>query len=631
MFLPQQGNRWLRLFFFQNLLIFVLSSITVLATTYYVDQNNKLADNGNPGTEALPWATLHRANMKVGPGDTVIVKAGIYHDWICPETNGTPDQWIVYLSDPPHKAILDGWVPLDSVVADTGWHQVSSDSGNIWSRKLISNAFTEAWMDNRRLAYPYPYPCDPLPFARGRSYIDSTGTLFVWLDSEDWPTNNHNWYVTLKNGVWLLPKKGQAPERYVEVNGFVTQRYGLNGICVSSNYVRIVNNISTLNGRSGIAVSFCNHVLVEGNEAFENCKGIGFTQGITAYHVFGKDIVFRRNVSHDNLDGADSLHCGTDGSGFVIDSCPPDAGAVLINNIAYNNMGSGFGVYQSSNVSLINNTSFNNFLKDKNWTDECHIIGTSEGPSNHIVFRNNILVAGQVQAPVFHVKYVAANPPEDVVFDHNLFFERGATDESKLFEITFKSSGQTGHWLLNRSEWQNFSFTYDSVTFEPHWGEGSLVADPKFQGWRSADFHLRESSPAIDAGNSELAPTMDFDGNDRPQGAGIDLGAYEFLPSTSVAGKIVPTEFSVGVYPNPFNSCLTIQYTLAQPARVQVQLYNILGEVRARLIDKHQPAGNFHYLWKGTDRMGTPLPSGLYVIRFQVGEKVRTEKILLLK
>ncbi len=629
-FFPQQRSRWFRLFFFLNLGIFVLLSISVLATTYYVDQNHKFADNGNPGTKDLPWATIHRANVKVGPGDTVIVKAGIYHDWICPETNGRPDAWIVYKSEPPQKAILDGWVPLDSVLADTTWYQDTTSSGNIWYRHLVSNVFTEAWMDSMRMPYPFPYPCDTLRFAEGRSYIDFTGTLWVWLADGDSPYG-HRWNVTLKNGVWLLPKPGLSAKRYVEVDGFLIQNFGLDGISVTSKYVRIRNCISTNNGRSGIAADFCDHVLIEGNEAFKNCRGIGFTQGITVYGAKGKDIILKGNISHDNYDGDDPQHCGTDGSGFGIDTCDPEAEITLVNNLAYNNMGSGFAIFQSSNVYLINNTSFNNFRKESFWNSECHLIGTNKMPSNHIVIRNNIFVGGMAQAPVLHIAYSAVNPPEDIVFDHNLYFDHGATENTELLEVTLKSAGEEKKWVLDLHGFQNFSFTYDSVTFDPHWGKGSLVADPKFEDWRTAKFNLKEESPAIDAGSSELAPDSDLTGIPRPQGAGFDLGAYEFSVPTSVNGQVSQTDFSMAAYPNPFNGCLTIEYRLLHPARVQVRLYNILGEERAKLLDKKQPAGNFHYFWNGTSRTGAPLPSGLYLMRFQAGENVRTEKILLLK
>jgi len=42
------------------------------------------------------------------------------------------------------------------------------------------------------------------------------------------------------------------------------------------------------------------------------------------------------------------------------------------------------------------------------------------------------------------------------------------------------------------------------------------------------DLHLLETAPAVDQGSAELAPTHDADGIPRPQGAGIDLGAFEW-------------------------------------------------------------------------------------------------------
>jgi hypothetical protein len=41
------------------------------------------------------------------------------------------------------------------------------------------------------------------------------------------------------------------------------------------------------------------------------------------------------------------------------------------------------------------------------------------------------------------------------------------------------------------------------------------------------DLHLVAGSAAVDAGSAELAPDSDIEGHHRPQGAGIDLGAYE--------------------------------------------------------------------------------------------------------
>jgi hypothetical protein len=42
------------------------------------------------------------------------------------------------------------------------------------------------------------------------------------------------------------------------------------------------------------------------------------------------------------------------------------------------------------------------------------------------------------------------------------------------------------------------------------------------------DFHLSKSSPAIYAGTVEKAITTDFEGVQRPQGSGYDIGSYEY-------------------------------------------------------------------------------------------------------
>jgi hypothetical protein len=54
---------------------------------------------------------------------------------------------------------------------------------------------------------------------------------------------------------------------------------------------------------------------------------------------------------------------------------------------------------------------------------------------------------------------------------------------------------------------------------------GTIVADPRFVS--STDRHLQLGSPAIDSGTANQAPAVDIEGNARPQGLGVDRGAYE--------------------------------------------------------------------------------------------------------
>jgi len=64
--------------------------------TYYIA---KTGNNANPGSEGLPWLTVQKAADTVIAGDTVIVKSGIYPEFVVEATNGTNTGQIKYLAD----------------------------------------------------------------------------------------------------------------------------------------------------------------------------------------------------------------------------------------------------------------------------------------------------------------------------------------------------------------------------------------------------------------------------------------------------------------------------------------------------------------------------------------------------
>jgi hypothetical protein len=83
-------------------------------------------------------------------------------------------------------------------------------------------------------------------------------------------------------------------------------------------------------------------------------------------------------------------------------------------------------------------------------------------------------------------------------------------------------------------------------------GSNSVVGDPKFVNPAGANFHLQDGSPAIDKGLLVNAPTDDFDGNSRPQGAGFDIGAYEYVSGVTPT-QIPPSPTAMAGRPGDAN------------------------------------------------------------------------------
>ena len=84
-------------------------------------------------------------------------------------------------------------------------------------------------------------------------------------------------------------------------------------------------------------------------------------------------------------------------------------------------------------------------------------------------------------------------------------------------------------------------------------------------------------------------------------------------------------------YPIQFKPSTTIPYSLPNRTRVQVEVFNILGQRVTTLLDREQPAGAHTVDWSGKDDSGVPVPSGIYLYRVTIEEFAVTRKMTLLK
>jgi len=104
-------------------------------------------------------------------------------------------------------------------------------------------------------------------------------------------------------------------------------------------------------------------------------------------------------------------------------------------------------------------------------------------------------------------------------------------------------------------------------------------------------------------------------------------------PEEKVAVRpAIPTHFELGQnYPNPFNPTATIEYALPVPSRVELKIFNILGQAVRTLVDEEKGAGYYQVVWDGTDEVGRSVSSGIYLYQIKAGDFVETKKMQLIK
>ncbi len=100
-----------------------------------------------------------------------------------------------------------------------------------------------------------------------------------------------------------------------------------------------------------------------------------------------------------------------------------------------------------------------------------------------------------------------------------------------------------------------------------------------------------------------------FDLADLHQGvvarATTDESGYFALSLASLGESALPQRFALGHnYPNPFNPSTVIPYQLPAATHVRLDVFNVLGQHVATLVDAERQAGFHAAKWDATDAAG---------------------------
>ena len=112
----------------------------------------------------------------------------------------------------------------------------------------------------------------------------------------------------------------------------------------------------------------------------------------------------------------------------------------------------------------------------------------------------------------------------------------------------------------------------------------------------------------------------------------VNLTGMGDVPVGTRAQLEIPKVFSVSPnYPNPFNPSTTIRYQLPVASNAELVIYNLLGSKVRTLLTGKKEAGSYEVEWDGTNDVGVPVTSGVYVYRFTAGSYQMVRKMILVK
>ena len=305
------------------------------------------------------------------------------------------------------------------------------------------------------------------------------------------------------------------------------------GVFIQSDYVEVVDNFFHDMADAGVVgywhEPFPNYATVSKNRMYRMQMGI--TNQGTGWLIEGNEV--ERLVMFP--DGGDCDYCRLFGDGHVVRG-----------NYFH---GTDFAEIGSAHVDCFqtfdnNGEHLRDVLIDGNTCFDFHQAFMGEASfhqaSSHIVFTNNLFAHGGAWGLCVHqITGVEAyhNTFYDIAY-HGAGFRDGATG---IVRNNIFMNVESSYWAADGGQVTgDGNLMMGSSAPDPVGAHDLVDVDPLFVNAAGNDFHLTAGSPAIDRGEARPDVAADHDGVARPQGAGWDIGAYEFCAGTCPTGTATP-------------------------------------------------------------------------------------------
>jgi hypothetical protein len=483
------------------------------ATTFYIAPTPPGSD-ANPGTLAQPWASIQKAADTLAPGDTALVRGGVYPERVTVNVSGSAGSFVTFQNYPGEEPIIDATGFNPPAHTDTALLLLIDRSYVIVRGFTLRNYKAVNGANNQKRV-----PCGVM--IRGASHhVEirdcvihdiwnhfADGNAFGLAVYGDDPTPMSRIII---DGCEIHSCRLGNSES-LAINGNVTDFEVTNNLVHDNTNIGIVAigyEKTCCGGASDPEKDRARDGAIRGNvvwnctstanPAYRNTPGAG---GI--YIDGGTRILIERNISYQNDIGLEiaSEHRGK-ASDFV----------TARNNLVWRNKVGGLflGGYDKKRGRSENNVIRHNTF----WQNDTRADGNGEVLFQHRV-RNNVITHNLFVAGPQNYLLINPRPTNSGnVLDYNLWFAPAGAENAE--------------WQWKRRFSTGFSAWQEASGGDSH----SLFADPQFINIGSVppDLHLGPTSPAIDAGDPVFTPAMgelEIDALSRLTGPRVDLGADE--------------------------------------------------------------------------------------------------------
>lgn len=185
------------------------------------------------------------------------------------------------------------------------------------------------------------------------------------------------------------------------------------------------------------------------------------------------------------------------------------------------------------------------------------------------------------------------------------------------FDITFLSS-QSGLYTFSVQHWENIPGDW-IIVVKDRLEERSYILD---ENW---EIEFEYVSTFSNEAGTEFVP-FDFEKDFEPVKR-FELQLMSKQKYYEEENIEQPQKLDLHQnYPNPFNPVTTISFFLPEESEVKLSVFNIVGQPVATLIEGGLSSGEHTIDWDASE-----MPSGMYIYQLEVGTRIMTRKMTLIK